>query len=194
MATCSVCMEGYISPKVLPCQHTFCVECITRCMAQLLWYEQVIIKFVCLLLFKVNFFYCLFSCNAPYAGKVVKSLLRASRPIQLSSDSLICLNLQECLILNMLHFLLLNQKLFLILHQCCNCALVEESKTSRSESMYFSTATLKCHRSIQRHTMQNSILCRLPSQVSCITNLSCHKMYLNFFFSFSRFAGVRCRN
>jgi hypothetical protein len=51
LTTCSVCMERYTSPKVLPCQPTFCVECITNCMAQLLWYEQVIIKFFCLLPF-----------------------------------------------------------------------------------------------------------------------------------------------
>ena len=31
--TCSICLERYTSPKVLPCQHTFCKE---PCMRQLI--------------------------------------------------------------------------------------------------------------------------------------------------------------
>lgn len=42
---CGVCKDRYVSPKVLPCQHTFCMECISGCVAQLSWHEQVLSKF-----------------------------------------------------------------------------------------------------------------------------------------------------
>ena len=31
LLTCSVCMEPYRSPRILPCQHTFCLPCLERC-------------------------------------------------------------------------------------------------------------------------------------------------------------------
>ncbi|ESO84293.1 hypothetical protein LOTGIDRAFT_71142, partial [Lottia gigantea] len=27
---CSVCFENFISPKILPCGHTFCLNCVKR--------------------------------------------------------------------------------------------------------------------------------------------------------------------
>jgi hypothetical protein len=44
MLTCSVCMEKYVRPKVLPCQHTFCMDCISGCVEHLYLNVQVLRK------------------------------------------------------------------------------------------------------------------------------------------------------
>ena len=31
LTTCSICMDKFKAPKVLPCQHTFCLGCLQRC-------------------------------------------------------------------------------------------------------------------------------------------------------------------
>ncbi|KAL8592658.1 hypothetical protein ACOMHN_037598 [Nucella lapillus] len=30
--TCSICMEPFRSPKILPCVHSFCLQCLRSCL------------------------------------------------------------------------------------------------------------------------------------------------------------------
>jgi hypothetical protein len=56
LLTCSVCLDRFCTPKVLPCQHTFCMDpCISGIVKQLWLHEVVLSKFKFFFSFLIQF-------------------------------------------------------------------------------------------------------------------------------------------